>query len=342
MKKIFLLAVILMVIPTLFVMSILSNTGENKKAVWVHIQKGDTASSIAADLASKKLTRSAFEFKFMSYLFFMQDKFQAGSYKFSKYPKLLDVLLKIKRGETSPPDPLMLSFPEGTSIYKMGTVLRKNDVDCAKYYRGLTKTDLIEKYSEKFGFLRKIPTKSLEGYLYPDTYIFDKNVSGEVLAQLMLLRFNEVVVPYWETNKHKTEYNLHQIITLASIIEKEAATDEERSLVSSVFYNRMGLGMPLDSCATIKYALKRPSKKVYYDQLSVKSPYNTYINRGLPPGPICNPGIKSIQAAVEPTDTDYCYFVSKRDGTHIFSKTGKEHIRAKNLIEKGQLFPFDR
>ena len=339
MKKLFLLIVVLVVVPLLFIMSILVHTGENKKAIWVHIQKGDTTSSIAADLVSKKLTRSAFEFKLMSYLFFMQDKFQAGSYKFSKCPKLLDVLLKIKRGETSPPDPLMLSFPEGTSVYNMGTILEKNEVDCFKYYRGLTKTALVKKYSERFQFLKGVPTESLEGYLYPDTYIFDKNVSGEVLAQLMLLRFNEVVMPYWEKNKHKTKYNLHQIITLASIIEKEAATDYERPIVSSVFYNRMGLRMPLDSCATIKYALDRPSKKVYYDQLTVKSPYNTYINRGLPPGPICNPGIKSIKAAVEPLDTDYCYFVSRRDGTHVFTKTGKEHLRAKYLIEKGKLPP---
>jgi len=342
MKKLFFLIVILVVIPILFVMSILLHTGGNKKPVWVHIREGSTTSSIAFDLASKQLVRSAFEFKLMSYLFFMQDKFQAGSYKFSRHPKLLDVLLLIKRGGTSPPDPLTLSFPEGTSIYNMGTILEKNEVECSKYYRGLTKTPLVRKYSDKFTFLKGVPTESLEGYLYPDTYIFDKNVSGEVLAQLMLIRFKDVVMPYWEASKNKTKFNLHQIITLASIIEKEAATDAERPLVSSVFYNRMGLRMPLDSCATIKYALDRPTKTVYFEQLEVKSPYNTYINKGLPPGPICNPGIASIKAALEPADTDFCYFVSRRDGTHVFTKTGVEHLRAKNLIESGKLPPDQR
>lgn len=123
---------------------------------------------------------------------------------------------------------------------------------------------------------------------------------------------------------------MHEILTLASIIEKEAKVAEERPIISSVFYNRLKIGMPLAADPTVKYALERPTKKVYLDQLSVRSPYNTYRRKGLPPGPICNPGLESIKAAVYPSKTDYFYFVAKPDGSHIFSKTWQEHQKARS------------
>ena len=159
--------------------------------------------------------------------------------------------------------------------------------------------------------------------------MFFENASVRDITETMLGRFDKVVLNFWERASKDTEYNLHEILTLASIIEKEAKVPLERLLVSSVFHNRLKAGMPLAACPTIKYALDKPTKKVYKDQLSVDSPYNTYKIKGLPPGPICNPGIDSISAAVYPALTDYYYFVAKPDGSHIFSKTWSEHQRAR-------------
>ena len=124
------------------------------------------------------------------------------------------------------------------------------------------------------------------------------------------------------------------LVTLASIVEKEAKRPEERPVIASVFYNRLKIGMPLAADPTVKYALERPSKHVYLDQLSVKSPYNTYKVRGLPPGPICNPGLDSIKAAVYPAKTNFLFFVAKKDGSHMFSRTWQEHQRARLINNK--------
>ena len=145
----------------------------------------------------------------------------------------------------------------------------------------------------------------------------------------MLNRFAEVVLPYWESNKNFTKLSLHEVITLASVIEKEAASSQERAVISSVFHNRLSINMALESCSTVKYALERPSKIVYFNQLKVKTPYNTYFLRGLPPGPICNPGLDSIKAAIFPAKTSFLYFAAQKDGSHIFSKTLKEHQKAR-------------
>jgi UPF0755 protein len=120
---------------------------------------------------------------------------------------------------------------------------------------------------------------------------------------------------------------LHEVLTMASIIEKEALLDFERPLISAVFYNRMKLGRPLESCATVIYALPKPKTRLSYKDLEWESPYNTYLHRGLPPGPICSPSMASIEAALRPADVKYLYFVAKGDGTHFFSKSLVEHVR---------------
>jgi UPF0755 protein len=150
------------------------------------------------------------------------------------------------------------------------------------------------------------------------------------MANLMLTRFNKVVMTYWRKNYRRmsTRYSLHDILTLASIIEKEAAKESERPLISSVFHNRLRIRMRLGADPTIKYVLERPGKIVSYDDLKINSPYNTYRHYGLPPGPICNPGLSSVKAAMFPAKSDYLYFVARADGSHIFSKTLSEHQAA--------------
>ena len=289
-------------------LSLLLSIGSNPRSVKVEIKAGSSASLIARDLAKQKVIKNARDFKLIAYLLGSQTKFQAGLYKFKSRTPLYEVVLKLKTGQIMAPEPLTVAFPEGTSIYKMGSILEKAAMLDFENFRKLTRE---------------------EGYFFPDTYIFDKEITAEALANLMRQRFADVVLPYWEQNKKATKYDLRQMLILASIIEKEAALDKERPIISSVFHNRLDINMALDSCSTVKYALERPTKIVYLDQLKYPSPYNTYLHRGLPPGPICNPGMASIKAAIYPAKTNYLYFISNKDGSHTFSATWAEHQKAR-------------
>ena len=321
----------------LFVASLFQSANPFDKSEYlIVIPKGASTRTIQTILEENEIIKPYSSFAFAARILGVAKHIQAGKYKFSPSEPLIGILIKLKEGDVHVPLPkrVWVTFPEGTSIYKMGEILKKEGVRDYKKFQDLTKEGITEVLRERHWKLFKyVPTESLEGYLYPDTYWFFEKAPIEDLVEVMITRFEEVVLPFWEKAQKDTKYNLYEIITLASIIEKEAQKPEERAIISSVFHNRLDLNMYLAACPTIKYALERPTKIVYLDQLEIDHPYNTYKNRGLPPGPICNPGIESIRAAVYPADTDYCYFVAKEDGSHIFSKTGIEHQRAKQKVE---------
>ncbi|MEA3312593.1 MAG: endolytic transglycosylase MltG, partial [candidate division WOR-3 bacterium] len=193
-----------------------------------------------------------------------------------------------------------------------------------------------------------IPFGSFEGLLFPDTYSFPLGilpedvlrvgvlpedvlrvgVLPEDVLRVMVRRFFEVAEPMLR------EVSLDTLVILASIVEREAYLDEERPVIASVFYNRLKQGLPLESCATIEYALPEHKERLTYADLGVDSPYNTYLHRGLPPGPICSPGKASLEAVAHPKRTQYLYFVSKGDGSHYFSETAAEHERMKRKLNK--------
>jgi len=332
MKKLALVLTILLITLSLFsFISIFLQAGTNEAPVTIEIPKGTSFNQVASSLKDAGIIRRELDFKLAARILFVSDQIKAGRYRFSPHPILIDVLKKLAAGEAVPEELIKVTIPEGTSIYKMGTILEKEGVACFEDFRGLINSPLAKEYG--------IPDNSLEGYLFPDTYVVEKSISAEALAGIMFKRFSEVVISYWESNKKATKFNLHEILTLASIIEKEAATSEERLIISSVFHNRLDIKMGLAADPTIKYALERPSKTVYFDQLKVKSPYNTYKNRGLPPGPICSPGLESIKAAIYPAKTDYLYFVAQKNGTHIFSSSWADHEKARVKVRS---LPLDR
>jgi UPF0755 protein len=327
---------IIVVCLVLFAASLFQSANPfDRSEVLLLISEGASTHTIQSILENAEILRRDSSFTFFARLLGYSKHFQAGKYMFSPSDTLIGILFKLKNGEVHVPLPprVWVTFPEGSSIYKMGEILKKHGVKDYKKFQALTKEGITEALRERHWALFKyMPTESLEGYLYPDTYWFFEKVPIEDLVEVMIMRFEKVVLPFWEKAQKDTKYNLFEIITLASIIEKEAQKPEERAIISSVFHNRLNLGMYLAACPTIKYALERPTKIVYLDQLEIDHPYNTYKNKGLPPGPICNPGIESIKAAVYPADTDYCYFVAKKDGSHIFSKTGAEHQRARQKV----------
>jgi UPF0755 protein len=180
----------------------------------------------------------------------------------------------------------------------------------------------------------KIAADTLEGYLFPDTYFFPKGMSAESLAASMVERFENQFLPEWRVRADELKLSIHEVVTLASIIEKETGEASERPIISSVFHNRLKKNMRLESDPTVIYGIEDFDGNITRKHLKTATPYNTYTMKGLPPGPIANPGGASIQAALYPAKTDFLFFVSRKDRTHQFSTTIDEHNAA---VRKYQL-----
>ncbi|MFA6431926.1 MAG: endolytic transglycosylase MltG [Candidatus Margulisiibacteriota bacterium] len=302
----------------------------NESLVKISIENGMSARKIQSCLVEKNVLPRHSAFFIIIKVFRLENRIKAGTYAISPSETVVGIINKITRGQTIPQEEIQVTFPEGTSIYKMGIILKKTGYKKWELFQGLADEGITADLRQRhWGIFKYIPSESLEGYLFPDTYRIYADASVEVLAEVMLGQFEKIVVPYWNSVKNKTKLSLHETLTLASIIEKEAKKPEERPIIASVFYNRLSIGMPLGADPTVKYALERPTKRVLYSQLNVNSLYNTYKRKGLPPGPICNPGIASIKEAVNPAKTGYFFFVANKDGSHMFSRNWEEHQRAR-------------
>jgi len=279
----------------------------------IQIPDGINATNIRNTLIDNKIIKDNYlVFNLYLKLYKLENKLKYGEYAFSPSMNLIQIINKLVKGEVLQHK---ITIPEGFNSEQIAELLNKKEVVEEKDFLDLVKN----------------PEKSWEGYLFPDTYEVPKHYGSKKMLDVFLSNFNRVIEEN-EIRKLAEEkgFQLDKIITLASIIEKEAKTYEEKKMVSSVFHNRLNLDMKLQSCATIYYILGNTTKKLDESDLKIDSPFNTYLNKGLPPGPICNPGIDSIKAALEPSDEDYLYFVLGEDGKHIFSKTYREHLRNKN------------
>ncbi len=214
-------------------------------------------------------------------------------------------------------------IPEGYEARQIAEALEeKGLVDKEKFMEELSEGDF------DFDFLEGIQRKenALEGYLFPATYEFAVWETERDIIKKMLSAFETYIVPVY--NQAETEFSLDEVVTFASIVEREAANDSERGRVASVFYNRMERDMTLGSCATVQYIIKERKPVLSNSDIKIKSDYNTYINKGLPVGPIASPGVRSVEAVLYPEKTDYLYFAARADGSeNVFSRTGEEHLR---------------
>ena len=200
----------------------------------------------------------------------------------------------------------------------------QNDIKNRFHAKALiNKEDFNEALREVDNFPFKIKNNNFEGYFYPETYFFTKDQSGKEMLEMI---FDKFLLEYKEILNMK-QNNFYDKLILASIIEKETSLSSEKKIVASVFYNRMKIRMKLESCATIEYLYDFKKEKIYYSDLKIDSPFNTYINRGLPPTPICNPSKESMEAAMYPSDSEYLFFVADGNGGHKFSKSYKEHLK---------------
>jgi UPF0755 protein len=226
---------------------------------------------------------------------------------------------------------MRFTIPEGFELRQIADRLEADGlVNKDKFYAAVKESDL------DYAFLKGIPNREnkLEGYLFPDTYEVFKNATEQDIINKMLGRFDQVFTEEYRQRARELNMSLDQVITLASIIEREAKLDKERKIISAVFHNRLNKKMKLESCATVQYLLKEQKSVLTYKDLEVDSPYNTYIYAGLPKGPIASPGVESIEAALYPDKVDFLFFFATKDGSHIFSKTYQEHLNAQNKIKQ--------
>jgi len=294
-----------------------------EESVTLTISPETTTSEIAELLKHKGVIRSATLFKCYAVLFNIDEKLKAGTYIFEGTQTFSKVAAELQKGSTKL---ITFTVPEGYTMEQIAELL--SDKGCIK------KEDFfkaVEGMKFKFPYTDQLPKgkQNLEGFLFPDTYKIPDYYSAEDIIQMMLNRFVEIYSPQYEKRARELGISTLEVITLASIIEREAQKPEERPIIAAVFHNRLNKGMKLESCATVQYALGEVKPVLTLEDLKVQSPYNTYINEGLPPGPICSPGEASIKAALYPADVPYYYFVAKKDRSHVFSRTYEEHLKAK-------------
>ncbi len=220
------------------------------------------------------------------------------------------------------------TIPEGYTMDQIGDVVARSGL--------AEKADFMDACKDPdFAKVKGIEADTFEGYLFPDTYQFPRHVDADSIATAMVNRFWSVFTEEWRQRAADMGMTVHQVVTLASVIEKETGAPDERPLISSVFHNRLKRGMRLESDPTVIYGVKDFDGNLTREHLNAATPYNTYKIKGLPPGPIASPGAAALEAALYPADTEYIFFVSKQDGTHEFSKSLKDHNAAVRKYQLG-------
>ncbi|CAG9619424.1 endolytic transglycosylase MltG [Sutcliffiella rhizosphaerae] len=304
----------------------------------VEIPIGSSTTMIGQILEDHGIIKSGKIFRY--YVKFKNESgFQAGEYELSPSMKLDDIIGHLKQGRVQQDVVFQITIPEGRQLEQIAEILEKRI--------GVSKDEFMEKANDKSylsSLIEKFPKViteeilnedikyALEGYLFPATYPFYvANPTIEEIIEVMLQKTSEILeddeLRIAMANK---EFTPHKLLTMASLIEAEATVQTDREMIASVFYNRIDVGMPLQTDPTVLYALGEHKERTLYEDLAVDSPYNTYRNQGLPPGPIANAGVSSIQAALEPADTEYYYFLATPEGEVLFNETLEGHNHDKN------------
>jgi UPF0755 protein len=283
----------------------------------VVVPPGYTTAEIATLLVEEGVIAEAKPFVWYCRVNGLDGKLQAGEYVLSSEDGIPAVAATLAAGRIHV---ATFTVPEGYDKKKTARVVEAAGICSAEEFLAACRR------GDPAG---RVPSDDLEGYLFGDTYRVSADAGAEDVVAMMVARFFEVLGPEGLARAEGSGRSLQDVVTLASIVEREALLDEERPLVASVFYNRLARGMRLESCATVIYALGGDVDRLTIQDLKVDSPYNTYIHAGLPPGPICSPGRASLMAALDPAETDYLFFVSNGDGSHTFTKTLRGHLAAR-------------
>lgn len=296
----------------------------NEDAV-VKIVKGDNLRTVAAKLESGQVIFNKYLFMIAGRVLGYQENIIPGEYRFENGLTNLSILKSIT--DANQVRTYTITIPEGMNIRQTGRLLQRlYGLDSARFVSEAKNDSLLN--------LLGIQADNMEGYLFPDTYqiSYSANANREQeVVRTMASAFRKKLTADMYEQMRVRKLTLKEIITMASIVEGETRFEPEKKIIAGVYYNRIKKGMRLEADPTVQYALPEPKKRLVYSDLKYSSPYNTYLNKGLPPGPINNPGLGSIMAALYPEDNKYLYFVAKGDGSHRYAENYEEH--KKNIIE---------
>ena len=287
-------------------------------AVTFNVQTGETLQKTANRLAEAGLVRFPELYALLARAAGRDRQIRAGEYDLHTSMSPQEILDRLCRGSVIL---YKVTVPEGLTFNQVGRVLEEND---------LAQAEAFDEVCRDRGFVTALgfEGETLEGYLFPETYFFARGLSPREIARVMTDRFRSVFGPELRRRQEEAEWSLLQTVTLASIVEKETGLQEEKPLVASVLINRLKRGMLLQCDPTVIYGLEAFDGNLTREDLRTPNPYNTYVNKGLPPGPICNPGLGSLEAVLSPARTAYLYFVSRNDGSHVFTTNLEDHNQA--------------
>jgi UPF0755 protein len=294
--------------------------GYAEPEVFVDIPSGSGPARIGERLVSAGVVRDSATFRAALLLSGRARALKAGEYRFDAPMHSLDVIDKIARGDVYK---RLLTFREGLTIVEMAQVFEEKGFGTANEFREAASNKAL------ISDLDPVAT-DLEGYLFPETYSLPRNTPAGAVVEQMVKNFRSALTPEMIASAKGNGLTVRQLVTLASLVEKETATAEERPLVAAVYRNRLGIHMPMQADPTVIYALQKANAykgNLTRDNLQFDSPYNTYRYPGLPPGPIASPGRASLEASAKPADVDFLYFVSKNDGSHVFASNLDDHNR---------------
>ena len=292
-------------------------------AVMVVVKPGMATQVIGELLYEKGLIKNVLLFRVVAKLEGAEGSLKAGEYAFSKAMTVNEMIGKLTRGETAYKQ---FTIPEGFTIDQIAAFLEKNNLASAAKYKafaaGYAPYDYINPAANA--------KYKAEGFVFPDTYRIAAGTGEEQLVKMMMSQFDSQFTPAMRQRAAELGLSVRDVVILASLVEKEAQVAAERPVIAGVFMRRLKLEMPLQSCATIQYILGYPKPELTVQDTELPSPYNTYQNMGLPPGPIASPGLAAIKAVLDPADTEFLYFFANKDGSHVFSRSYDEHLAAIN------------
>jgi len=286
------------------------------------IVEGSSAEAVWQQLVRQNYVDHTLPLQYYGWRLSANNHIKTGTYALSAGEHVRDLIMRLVAGDTNS-SVLTVTFPEGFTLYQVGERITAQGIGTADDFKTAA---VPENFIDQFAWLSQVPSaRNLEGYLFPDTYQFYTDDTPADVIRRMLANFDAKINTALFSDAVKTDHPLDQVIIMASIIEREVISDEDMALVSGVLWKRLNDGIGLDVDATVRYALQKWDEPLTYQDLQTESPYNTRKWRGLPPGPISNPGLRAIQAATHPQKSEYYYYLSAPSGKTIFSRTLEEH-----------------
>jgi UPF0755 protein len=306
----------------------------NDAPIYLVVESGDTAADIGVRLEAAEVIDSATSFERLAKIIGAESRLVAGEYEFLEGTSVLDALTRVRDGLTAA---RIVTLREGLRVEEVAEVLEARGVVAADDFLAAANAISASGTGVDGAMLAsRPPSSTLEGYLYPATYSFPRSIDANQAVLMMIEALSTRLTPELRAEAEAKGLTIHQVLTLASIVEREAVLPEERALIASVYLNRIAEAMPLQADPTVQYALtQRPGsvqefgywkRSLSLEDLQFASTYNTYVQTGLPPGPIANPGIASITAVIRPAQTNFLFFVATGDGGHVFAETFEEHL----------------